>query len=872
MKHFYLRHILLCLCLLAGTKAFAYDALIDGIYYNFSGNEAIVTYESYQKASYSGVVSIPKSVSYNGKTYHVTGIGDYAFYGCTELTTAILHFGDSLIYNKNLVVNGDFSSGNVGFTSDYVYINETGARVMFPEGLYAVGTSPNDYLDPEFMVHGDHTTGTGNMLIVNGSPNNQEYVWKQKFSVEKGKTYEFSAWLMNIDIYSIGIYSRFSNEFIEYSIDGTAILGTYDETENDWERFYGRYTATKSGEIEIKIRTVSEVLKGNDFAIDDISFSEMSSYTATKASIGNYAFANCSKLDHVYCDSKMVPDTQHNTFEGSNIKSATLLVPLGSVNLYEVVSPWNNFRLIQAVDNKTMVISTAQELATFANLVNAGNNDIDAMLIADIDFTGYSNVMIGSEYVSYRGDFNGAGHSVALNLKSSSDKAALFSSLSGNVHDLTTSGTITTSAKFAAGIAALTENATIERCQSKVNIVSTVNGDGTHGGIVGVSREGTIIRDCLVSGSINGSQTSCCGGVSGWAEGKTHISNCLVTGRFSVSTEESDMLSRNNYEVVSSNNYFFGNWNAYNYCGCTLLTKEQLTSGEACFLLNAERRGDETAWYQTLGIDAYPVPDNTHKMVVYDVRNGYHNSNYTINDETISFQVAMKGTGGTVVYTHEFSGEWESLYLPFAIDYDVIRDDFELAEIDGIVQNDDNNDGVADITVLSIIGFNGQATEPNMPYLIRAKNAGKQTIVFENVTVYPTEQVTFDCSSFSTKYEFTGSYNTLNNLALADRYVIQDGELVTGASSLSPCRWYMTATARKGMLNLPNRIRIMPVEDVITGVSRPSPDPSLYGEEIYKQGSTIVNLVGQQMVNGKSSNGKLPQGIYIVNGKKVVVK
>ena len=81
----------------------------------------------------------------------------------------------------------------------------------------------------------------------------------------------------------------------------------------------------------------------------------------------------------------------------------------------------------------------------------------------------------------------------------------------------------------------------------------------------------------------------------------------------------------------------------------------------------------------------------------------------------------------------------------------------------------------------------------------------------------------------------------------------------------------MTATARKGMLNLPNRIRIMPVEDVITGVSRPS-DPSLYGEETYKQGSTIVNLAGQQMVNGKSSNGKLPQGIYIVNGKKVVVK
>ena len=75
-----------------------------------------------------------------------------------------------------------------------------------------------------------------------------------------------------------------------------------------------------------------------------------------------------------------------------------------------------------------------------------------------------------------------------------------------------------------------------------------------------------------------------------------------------------------------------------------------------------------------------------------------------------SFNVAMKGTGGTVVLTHEFSGEWESLYLPFAIDYDVIKADFDLAEIDGIVQNDDNNDGMADITVLSIMGFKGQMT------------------------------------------------------------------------------------------------------------------------------------------------------------------
>lgn len=156
-----------------------------------------------------------------------------------------------------------------------------------------------------------------------------------------------------------------------------------------------------------------------------------------------------------------------------------------------------------------------------------------------------------------------------------------------------------------------------------------------------------------------------------------------------------------------------------------------------------------------------------------------------INDETTSFNVDKEESGKTVIFTHDFNGEWESLYLPFAIDYDAIRGDFDLAEIDGIVQNDDNGDGIADITVLSIKGFKDQMTMPNTPYLIRAKNAGEQTINFDNVTVYPTEEVTFDCSSFRTKYEFTGSYNTLDATALENRYIIQDGELVKGAASLA---------------------------------------------------------------------------------------
>ena len=267
-------------------------------------------------------------------------------------------------------------------------------------------------------------------------------------------------------------------------------------------------------------------------------------------------------------------------------------------------------------EKEVVEIASAAELADFANRVNSGKASLCAVLKADIDFSAYPNVMIGVNN-HYKGEFDGAGHSIKLNLQRSAENAGLFDYLSGYVHDLTTKGTITTSAKFAGGIAARTEDATIERCQSRVNIISSVNGDGTHGGIVGVSYQGTIVRDCLICGDMQGTQTNCCGGVSGWASGSTNITNCLITSNFTVSTEGSDLLARNSSNVTSTHNFFQSNWNASNGCGdITTLTEDQVTYGEACFLLESCQPGS-TSWRQTLGTDITPVPvsDSSHNIV-----------------------------------------------------------------------------------------------------------------------------------------------------------------------------------------------------------------------------------------------------------------
>ena len=82
------------LALLLPATAIAHDFEVDGIYYNINGNEAIVTYRgtSYYQYSdeYSGSVTIPSSVTYNGTIYSVTSIGWNAFNNCSGLTSVTI--------------------------------------------------------------------------------------------------------------------------------------------------------------------------------------------------------------------------------------------------------------------------------------------------------------------------------------------------------------------------------------------------------------------------------------------------------------------------------------------------------------------------------------------------------------------------------------------------------------------------------------------------------------------------------------------------------------------------------------------------------------------------------------------------------------
>ena len=68
-----------------------YDFEENGVYYKITGDNSVsVTSRTNYYSSYSGVVTIPNTVTHDGVTYMVTGISENAFYGSADLTAVTI--------------------------------------------------------------------------------------------------------------------------------------------------------------------------------------------------------------------------------------------------------------------------------------------------------------------------------------------------------------------------------------------------------------------------------------------------------------------------------------------------------------------------------------------------------------------------------------------------------------------------------------------------------------------------------------------------------------------------------------------------------------------------------------------------------------
>ena len=88
--------------------------------------------------------------------------------------------------------------------------------------------------------------------------------------------------------------------------------------------------------------------------------------------IGNNTFCECNNLTDVWCYAKNVPETDH-AFDCSPIASATLHVPIGSLEAYKTTAPWSQFGSIVAIedDGVTATDVSAMNYAVYAQPAKA---------------------------------------------------------------------------------------------------------------------------------------------------------------------------------------------------------------------------------------------------------------------------------------------------------------------------------------------------------------------------------------------------------------------------------------------------------------------------------------------------------------------
>ena len=175
------------------------------------------------------------------------------------------------VTGTNVVTNGDFTSGNTGFTSAYTFMAKTGTpSALYAEGTYSVYTDPSA-LHGSFTSFADHTGNSPankrNMLIVNGASTANVIVWTQNITVVANTDYVFSTWVAST--------TSGSPAQLQFSINGIPLGSTINAspTTGNWQYFTTTWNSgSNSGSMPIALVNQNTAASGNDFAVDDIVF------------------------------------------------------------------------------------------------------------------------------------------------------------------------------------------------------------------------------------------------------------------------------------------------------------------------------------------------------------------------------------------------------------------------------------------------------------------------------------------------------------------------------------------------------------------------------------------------------------------------
>ena len=289
-------------------SASAIEFTVDGVRYSVNDDNTTVTVASYPSDSKpTGDLTIPESVTYGGISYPVTSIDDWAFDGCSGLTSVTI--GNSVTEIGNSAFSGCSGLTSVTIPNSVTYIGY--GAFYYCSGLTSV-TIPNSVTSIGYDVFSD-CSGLTSVTI----PNSVTSIGSGAFDACSGLT-------------SIKVES------------GNSV---YDSRENC------------NAIIETATNTLisgckNTIISNSVTSIGNKAFYECSGLTSVTignsvTEIGDWAFRGCSGLTRIdaYPNPEKV-STGSYAFNGVP-KDVTLHVLPKYLSAYRTASPWKGFTNIK---------------------------------------------------------------------------------------------------------------------------------------------------------------------------------------------------------------------------------------------------------------------------------------------------------------------------------------------------------------------------------------------------------------------------------------------------------------------------------------------------------------------------------------------
>ena len=505
-------------------------------------------------------------------------------------------------------------------------------------------------------------------------------------------------------------------------------------------------------------------------------------------------------------------------------------------------------------------IASNYDWRMFCDLVRNGQNGVDAKMTADINLSSDFS-MVGSDEHRYAGTFDGQGHTLTINWDTGSKPwVAPFNTVEGaTIKNLRTAGNINSSTHFLSGLVCdAYGNTTISDCNSDVDITSTYNDGGCDAaGLVQCVRENAnvTIIDCLVRGKIDATMEKgkrYMGGFVNNQYGKCTLINSLYLG-------ENNATGGNTFASTSVSGTTLTNCYYLNACGKPQgeqATEKQLKSGYVTNKLQADRT-DQCHWGQTLGErpELYN-PANKGKMnYVYHDGDKWACGEFYFKDDK-PLPIGLDFTAAEVIYQRHFSfaGMSGTICLPYELP---VQENFRAYTLSGGQGNK--------LYFKEVTG----TLEAYKPYYITGLGV-TPTISGNNMQVkaFHDDNLT---TATTTGHSMTGTVEGMDNATAAalNAYILQnDGDFhkVTtehsGATVPAYRAYVVCPKASAGAKTLS-----IILDGETTGIDGVTKDASGTDGPVY-------DLQGRRMADRLDDNARrqLPAGVYIVGGRKVVVK